>query len=187
MVPERHEYVARIAPYNNIFGVFSQAQTVLGQVAFHASTMILRRKLCDEFVNGCQAHVDPWREVFDTAWLKVLKNKVKHNVLGPRRAGFDRCRNNDIASPFRNMVPARAIQQEILVDVLAVGCCFFQCNPPVDFVGLMVFLTLSRRNCESTVSSFSSATALRSTSHQRNVHLILRSRPKLFVRAKSES
>ena len=69
MVPERHEYVARIAPDNNIFGAFSQAQTVPGQVAFQASAMILRRKLCDEFVDGCQAHIDPWREVVDNASL----------------------------------------------------------------------------------------------------------------------
>ena len=130
MVPERHEYVARIAPDNNIFGAFSQAQTVPGQVALQASAMILCLKLRDEFVNGLQATIDPWREVGYNTQPEVLKNEMKHDVLRPRRATFVRCRNDDIANSFRDMVPARAVQQEILVNVLAGKRFLFQLSAP---------------------------------------------------------
>ena len=130
MVPERHEHVARIAPDNNILCVFSQAQTVPGKVALHASAMILCLKFCDEFVNGFQAHIDPWREVGDNTHPEVLKNQMKHDVLRPRRARFVGCRNDDIASPFRDMVPARAVQQEILVNVLVGKRFLFQLSAP---------------------------------------------------------
>ena len=131
--------------------------------------MILCCKLCDEFVNGFQAHIDPWREVAYNTHPEVLKNEMKHDVLRPRRAAFVRCRNDDIANPFRDMVPARAVQHEILVNVLGVGCLLFQFSqsPVAGFVSRKNCLSLQFKDAKSTVSDFGRGIALRNASSSR--------------------